>query len=438
MITGKDLIALGYEPGAHFAPMLERANAAGHASRELLDDLLPPPSIPPRTNAIQFTNFLEPETEDEHVNARAVVANMDKLLRTPTIKNAVVMPDACPAGTIPVGGVVACEEAIHPGFHSADICCSMAISIFNRREDPSRLLDVAMRASHFGPIKKTRTDQVPRTLSAFENNPFLKGLEFYAQRDFMTQGDGNHFFYVGEFDGQTVIVTHHGSRGLGAQLYRRGKACAERMTRKIAPKVPASMAWIPSETDEGRAYWDALQLIRLWTRENHFAIHDTVARQIGNKVRARSWNEHNFVFRRSDGLFYHAKGATPSYSGYAEDDDGITLIPMNMGREILVTGHTDNPDALGFAPHGAGRTMSRSEHMRRLGDVDPVEQMHKETEGLDIRFYTGKPDVSELPSAYKRPDSVIGTIQRQNLAKVDGLIQPQGSIMAGHIQWRRK
>ena len=30
------------------------------------------------------------------------------------------------------------------------------------------------------------------------------------------------------------------------------------------------------------------------------------------RSRERFWNEHNFVFRKSDGLFYHAKGATPT------------------------------------------------------------------------------------------------------------------------------
>ena len=55
----------------------------------------------------------------------------------------------------------------------------------------------------------------------------------------MTQGDGNHFFFAGDLDGKTVIVTHHGSRGLGADLYKRGKARVERLTRQIAPQVPA-------------------------------------------------------------------------------------------------------------------------------------------------------------------------------------------------------
>lgn len=84
---------------------------------------------PLRTNTLPFGQFIEPETDDEIINVHAVIQHMDVLLRVPTISKAAVMPDACPSGstpgTIPVGGVVAARDAIHPGFHSADICCSM-------------------------------------------------------------------------------------------------------------------------------------------------------------------------------------------------------------------------------------------------------------------------------------------------------------------------
>ena len=39
-------------------------------------------------------------------------------------------------------------------------------------------------------------------------------------------------------------------------------------------------------------------------------------------AKGRFWNEHNFVFRKSDGLFYHAKGATPAWQGFAADTAG--------------------------------------------------------------------------------------------------------------------
>jgi len=123
-------------------------------------------------------------------------------------------------------------------------------------------------------------------------------------------------------------------------------------------------AWIPADTEDGKAYWDALQLIRKWTKANHNAIHQGVVERSNAQVGERFWNEHNFVFKRDD-LYYHGKGATPAWSDYASDATGLTLVPLNMAEPVLVVRGKDADHSLGFAPHGAGRNFSRSEHKRR-------------------------------------------------------------------------
>jgi RNA-splicing ligase RtcB len=466
LITGHTLIEWGFQRGPWFADAISYANqltANGKSEDEVkafLTEMQPtiPPEILVRTNSIPFSRFIEPETDDEILNTTSVLTHMDALVRTPTIERAAVMPDACPSGsalgTIPVGGVVATKDAIHPGFHSADICCSMFISVFKRQEDVGKVLDAAMRVTHFGPGGRPSpirwNDELNKLAGAFDRNPFLKGLEQFAVNHFMTQGDGNHFLYVGRLGstGELAVVTHHGSRGLGAQLYKRGKAAAERHTRIVAPRVPTHNAWIPADTQVGDDYWAALQSIRQWTKMNHFAIHRELGLEIGNAIQDQFWNEHNFVFRRTDGLFYHAKGATPSFTDFAADDQGLTLIPLNMAQPILIARPTNNEDALGFAPHGAGRNLSRTNHLKRLmaefgddrglGPRATAAVLERETKGLDVRFYTGKPDVSELPSAYKNADQVTAQIRKFNLAEIVDTVLPLGSIMAGDTAWKRR
>ena len=75
-------------------------------------------------------------------------------------------------------------------------------------------------------------------------------------------GDGNHFAYVGHLKstGHAALVTHHGSRGLGAQLYKRGMAVARKHTAIHAPN-PDQNAWIKASSEYGRAYWEALQIV---------------------------------------------------------------------------------------------------------------------------------------------------------------------------------
>jgi hypothetical protein len=179
-------------------------------------------------------------------------------MRVPTIVAGAVMPDACPAGaapgTIPVGGVIAAKDAIHPGMHSADICCSMAATVFGDAK-PSDLLDAGMTLSHFGGGGRPRGAQVDPpddVMAAFAANDFLRPHTSAAIEHFATQGDGNHFFYVGRLasTGELTLVTHHGSRKPGALLYKSGMEVAERFRRDISPETPRHNAWIPADTKE--------------------------------------------------------------------------------------------------------------------------------------------------------------------------------------------
>jgi tRNA-splicing ligase RtcB (3'-phosphate/5'-hydroxy nucleic acid ligase) len=464
IINGHTLIGWGFKPSAKFNELIGAANAMRERGQDdaaiiaSLQATLPPPVVemPMRTNTRPIGIFIEAEAEGDQDNINSVVAHMDALMRVPTIVAGAVMPDACPAGkalgTIPVGGIAAAKDAIHPGMHSADICCSMAISVFAQNVDLKKLLDAVQAVTHFGPGGRKQIIQpADAIMSQFQSNPFLAGLENMAIGHFGSQGDGNHFAYVGtvKSTGKPALVTHHGSRGFGAQLYKRGMERARKHTAIVAPRVPDHNAWINANSEDGCNYWAALQVTREWTKGNHFAIHDLVQRSVGAKVADRFWNEHNFVFQKSDGLFYHGKGATPSWSGYAQDSNDLSLIPLNCSEPILITqpfqGATTSPvDALGFAPHGAGRNFSRTQHLKTEG-VDgslSSELSALQSRGLDIRSYCGKPDLSELPSAYKNAAQVRRQIERFGLAEIVDEIIPYGSIMAGDWEqdapWRKK
>lgn len=153
----------------------------------------------------------------------------------------------------------------------------------------------------------------------------------------------------------------------------------------------------------------------------------------------RYWNEHNFVFKRGD-IYLHGKGATPAWGDYANDANGLTLIPLNMSEPVLVVKGKDADHALGFSPHGAGRNFSRSEHKRRMGQTTPDQLLKAETEGLDVRFYAGAVDASELSSSYKRAEGVVDQIKSHDLAEIVDYIDPYGCIMAGDIPpfWKNR
>jgi hypothetical protein len=444
-ITGKDLIDWGHKPGKWFAPAIAAANqalangASAAEARAQAEVFAPPPVIElkPRDGA-SFHCAIEAETEDDRRNIEGVVATMTELMRTPTLTGGAVLPDACPAGplgTIPVGGVAAAEGAIHPGMHSADVCCSVAITVIGDVA-PRAVLDAAAAVTHFGGGGRGDDTRVPlpaHLAEGFAGNRFLHEASDAAAAHFATQGDGNHFLFVGTLrsTGETALVTHHGSRKPGAMLYKNGMAVADHWRRRLSPETLKQNAWIPFDTDDGRDYWAALQIVREWTKANHFAIHDlTLAAAGGLRARERFWNEHNFVFRRGDS-FLHAKGATPAWADFAEDSSGLVLIPLNMAEPILIARGSDRAEALGFCPHGAGRNYSRREHGRRHAGIPEAERLRAETEGIDARFHSGVPDLTELPSAYKPAATVVRQIEAFGLAEIVDHVDPYGCIMAG-------
>ncbi|MBO9402676.1 RtcB family protein [Shimia sp. R9_3] len=450
-ITGEDLIAWGHIPGAQFPALLEHAamklaeGASVQEIRAALEVEKPKevPKIPLHaTGVVPFHENIRAASPDEEDNITKVRETMTAVMRTPTVVSGAVMPDACPAGpvgTIPVGGVVATKNAIHPGMHSADICCSVMMTDLGDA-DPKAVLDAAQAVTHFGPGGRrngARFTTSLKLLDAFRENRFLNNPKIIrmAQEHMGTQGDGNHFLFVGRSrnTGRVAMVTHHGSRGPGAVLYKLGMDVAQKFRKRHSPQTLKQNAWIPAVSEEGIAYWEALQLIRKWTKANHNAIHQaTVEMARLGDVGERIWNEHNFVFKRDD-LYFHGKGATPAWDHYSADASGRTLIPLNMSEPVLVVRGTDADHALGFSPHGAGRNFSRSEHRRRMGDITPEEQLKAETKGLDVRFHAGGIDASELPSSYKSAASVVEQIKDYGLAEIEDYIDPYGCVMAGDV-----
>ena len=453
--TGRDLIAAGYEPGPWFGKTLSDISKAGLTGNEALALAAQrmaefEASRPPRLDLqdpIEFQINITAENEFEKANMDAVLSGFQELVRTPTVIAGAIMPDACPAGphgTIPVGGVIAAKNAIHPGMHSSDVCCSMFLTTLDN-VDPKDALDAAQDIAHFGP--GGRPDPFPLNedlRSRMIENPFLNDDRILraAWSHLGTSGDGNHHVNLNiDHAGQTTLITHHGSRGLGALLYKKGLQVAEKHRLEVAPDVLKQNAWIPFDSKDGQDYWAALQIVRDWTKENHRVLHDAVAERFGAKINRRIWNEHNFVFAEDD-VIWHAKGATPIHTPFLPDSDGIQILPLNMSEPILLIQGERNSQNLGFAPHGAGRNMSRSAHKKLLEDLSDEEIFERETRNIDARFHCGNIDISELPSAYKNAASVQRDMERFNLARVVERIEPFGSIMAGDWEldapWKKK
>lgn len=487
MINHDDLIDAGWPRSPLFADLIETARKyeeKGIKDKAYILKLLerdfekPDPRVKLRNEPEPWTEAIEATCPEDEENIGSVRRFMGQLMRVPVIEAGAIMPDSCPAGsaeaTIPVGGAIAVKNAIIPSAHSADICCSMYATLFECEKPVNEMLDDLMESTRFGPGGRNRDELVPDPVvdeDVWENR-FLSGLQNHAAIHIADQGDGNHFAYLGkititqEFVQQLkdtghdeiatpleqsktsellVLVTHHGSRGLGAHVYKRGQKAALRETEKVADGIPKAAAWLDYDTEIGQEYWEALQYVGRWTRANHRAIHRRFLEKAGAEKLTEFGNEHNFVWKRDD-IFLHGKGATPAWKD-EHDRPLLGLIPLNMAAPILVTLGRDNGEYLSFAPHGAGRNRSRTALKRaylgrnNFNDEEKINEIvDQNTKGLDIRWYHGKADLSESPVAYKPAEQVKAQIQSFGLADVVAEIFPLGCIMAGDSgpqPWRR-
>lgn len=450
-ITGKELIEMGYNQGKWFREALVTVNEkglTGKALKTFLDEASPT-IINPYEEPVGYNLNIRAESQEEVDNVESVKKTMIDLMKTPTVINGAVMPDACPTGSpgqIPVGGIVVTKDAIHPAMHSADVCCSVMMTSFGHI-DPKKVLDAAHQTTHFGGGGREDLFDFPEALEKqIKSNYYLKSKRSLqlAKTHLGTQGDGNHFLYVGQSEetGETIMVTHHGSRGFGANLYKQGMQAAERFRKEISPKTLKNNAWIPYSHPQGQEYWEALQIVRAWTKLNHEVLHQETCRKLNVDPHDRFWNEHNFVFKDGD-EFYHAKGATPLDDKFVPDSkDGLRLVPLNMSEPILIVKGETTKTNLGFAPHGAGRDISRTAHIRKKMGKTITEIYMEETAGIDARFFSGHIDISELPSAYKNAQNVQDQMKEFGLGEVVDKVLPYGCIMAGDWKidapWRNR
>ncbi len=466
-MTAKDLIKAGYPEGPQLDPMLERIaelRLRGITGQKYLLKLLRrefgtgTPKLRLREQPAPCAEAIRADTKEEKSNLSKVRDRMAELLKVPIIQRGTLMPDACPTSpapaTIPVGGAIAVEKAIIPSAHSADICCSLYATFYEARSEVANELDALTKSTRFGPGGRHHDDLVPHPVLDEDvwENKFLKGLRDRAEIHIADQGDGNHFAFIGEieitdeiaadfqatghnffknFRGKLrALVTHHGSRSLGSHLYKRGQGAALKHTAKVGNRIPDAAAWLDADSPEGREYWEALQYVARWTRANHESIHARFLDRIGSTAVEQLGNEHNFVWKRGD-LFYHGKGATPAW----KDEQGRPLpglIPLNMAEPILLVLGRDNEDHLSFAPHGAGRNLSRTALKRQFPGADQkAHVIAHQTRNIDARWFNGRPDISETPVAYKDAKGIKKQIKDFDLATIVAEIQPLGCLMAG-------
>lgn len=306
---------------------------------------------------------------DLDANARQQMENACQL---PVSVAAALMPDAHVGYGLPIGGVLATDNAIIPYAVGVDIACRVKLTVLDlptdwlrhRETDLIRAIEAETRFGIGAEFKHRRTHPVMD--ADWSVSPVTQRFRDKAAAQLGTSGSGNHFVEFGEFTIEhqqlglepgtyLALLSHSGSRGTGAQVCDYYSRLA-RTRHKDLPKELSYLAWLDLDSADGREYWAAMNLMGQYASANHQLIHKHIARHLGAGVLLDIENHHNFAWKERHGgrdLIVHRKGATPAGAGV------LGVIPGSMASPTFVARGKGNAESLNSASHGAGRVMSR-------------------------------------------------------------------------------
>jgi tRNA-splicing ligase RtcB (3'-phosphate/5'-hydroxy nucleic acid ligase) len=357
-----------------------------------------------------------------------------------------LMPDAHSGYGLPIGGVLATENAVIPYGVGVDIGCRMCLSIFDI--DPKELLQKENyfareinEATLFGSgaqFDHASNHEVMEN-ELFYQLPLLKNLHGRAWKQLGSSGSGNHFvefgvIEIGEQDatlgvgaGKYIgLLSHSGSRALGANIANHYTKIA--ISKRRLPQDAKNLAWLSLDEEEGIEYWNAMNLAGDYASACHHIIHAKIAKQLGRRPVKMVENHHNFAWKEKlegKDVIVHRKGATPAGKNV------LGIIPGSMTAPGFIVKGKGETASVNSASHGAGRKMSRTKAMQAVTDKQFKDELKKH----NVKLLGGGLD--ESPFAYKDIEVVMQS--QQALVDVVGKFIPKIVKMDGakHRSWKK-
>ena len=344
------------------------------------------------------------------------IRQMENGCRLPIAVRGALMPDAHVGYGLPIGGVLATRNTVIPYAVGVDIACRMKLTVLDlptsaiegQSDRLERAIDSETRFGIGAQFDRPREHAVMD--EDWSAQPILRKLKDRAWRQLGTSGSGNHFVEFGTLEVETesadlglepgthlALMSHSGSRGPGANI----AAHFSRLAMDQHPELPKELrhlSWLSLDSEDGQAYWQAMELMGRYAAANHAVIHRSIARHLGARVLADVENHHNFAWTEEhDGerVIVHRKGATPAQEGV------LGVIPGSMATPAYVVRGKGNRAALDSASHGAGRVMSRRQAIRTFTWSQTRELLAQRR----VRLMSAGLD--EVPMVYKDIDEVM-------------------------------
>jgi len=379
----------------------------------------------------QWGEGLEPEA----------VNQMGRACQLPVAVAGALMPDAHLGYGLPIGGVLATDNAVIPYAVGVDIACRMKLTVLDLpvrdmerfRVTLAKAIETETRFGVGATFKERREHDVLE--ADWSVSPITRQNKDRAWAQLGTSGSGNHFVEFGVFTNASQIeglppgeyvalLSHSGSRGTGAAVCNHYSKLAMEQHPDL-PKEHKHLAWLSLDSEDGREYWEAMELMGRYAAANHALIHQHIARRLRLEVLLDVENHHNFAWNERhliDGqereVVVHRKGATPAGVGV------LGIIPGSMATPGFLVRGKGNVASLKSASHGAGRVMSRSKAVQTF-EWSKVNRLLKDR---GVKLLSAGLD--EVPGVYKDIHQVMAA--QEDLVEVLGRFDPKLVKMAPH------
>lgn len=356
-----------------------------------------------------------------------------------TASRVALMADHHKGYAVPIGGVVAYEDAISPSGVGYDIGCGNKAVLTDASADEVRrniktIMDDVWRTISFG-IGRNNNEKVEHALldkdhPGWHTEP-AKSLKRMAENQLGTVGSGNHYvdIFADEQD-RVWIGVHFGSRGLGHKIATHFlHAAGAKDGMDVEPCV------LTVASDLGAQYLEAMKLAGEYAYAGRDWVCSRVASLLGASILEEVHNHHNFAWLEEHGgkkLWVVRKGATPAFPGQKG------FVGGSMGDQSVILEGMESRVAeqtLYSTVHGAGRVMGRIEakgkwnkrgECVRPGKVTPeMMQEWVARQGVELRGA----GLDESPHCYKRLPEVLA--HHEGTVRILHTLKPLGVAMAG-------
>ena len=340
-----------------------------------------------------------------------------------TYKHVAIMPDAHPGYGMPIGGVLATENAVIPNAVGVDIGCGMCAvrtSLTEITQDELKKILGSKESNRgiralipvgFNHQKFAQDQDLMPDLSTVDKVKSSKVIQVFqaGQKQLGTLGGGNHFIEIQHGnDGHIWLMIHSGSRNIGLKIATHYNQLAVRMNEKWKSVVPAKweLAFLPLDSSKGWDYMAEMQYCVDFALANRKLMMERVEEAIAEVKPDVEFAPliniaHNYAAMESHfgkNVMVHRKGATRARQG----EYGI--IPGSQGSKSFIVIGKGNPESFSSCSHGAGRVLGRKQAQRVL---DLEEQQRILDDFGVLHELRGKNDLDEAPGAYKDINKVM-------------------------------